>query len=39
MAIILNTFFVPYIYLATTGHIVFADFVTMVSGYAEKEEQ
>ncbi|MEA2014820.1 MAG: cytochrome b/b6 domain-containing protein, partial [Thermodesulfobacteriota bacterium] len=38
MAIIFAAFFVAHIYLATTGRTVFADFVTMVTGYAEKEE-
>jgi len=38
MAIMFAAFFVAHIYLATTGHTVSADFVTMVTGYAEKEE-
>jgi thiosulfate reductase cytochrome b subunit len=38
MAIIFAAFFVAHIYLATTGHTVFSDFVTMVTGYADKEE-
>jgi len=38
MAIIFTAFFVAHIYLATTGHTVFADFITMITGYAEKEE-
>jgi len=38
MAVIFAAFFVAHIYLATTGHTVFADFIAMVTGYADKEE-
>ena len=38
MAIIFTAFFVAHIYLATTGHTIFADFITMITGYADKEE-
>ena len=37
MAIIFAAFFVAHLYLATTGHTVTADFVTMVTGHAEEE--
>lgn len=38
MAILFTAFFVAHIYLATTGHTIFADFISMITGYAEKEE-
>lgn len=38
MAIIFTAFFIAHIYLATTGHTIFADFISMITGYAEKEE-
>lgn len=38
MAIIFAAFLVAHLYLATTGHTVFADFISMINGYAEKEE-
>jgi len=38
MAIIFAAFLVAHLYLATTGHTVFADFISMITGYAEKEE-
>ena len=38
MAVVFAAFFVAHIYLATTGHTVLADFIAMVTGYAEKEE-
>lgn len=38
MAIVFAAFFVVHIYLATTGHSVLADFISMITGYAEKEE-
>ncbi len=38
MAIVFVAFFIAHIYLATTGHTVFADFISMITGYAEKEE-
>lgn len=37
MAIIFAAFFIAHIYLATTGHTIFADLVSMITGYAEKE--
>jgi thiosulfate reductase cytochrome b subunit len=39
LAIIFVAFFIAHIYLATTGHTIFADVVSMITGYAEKEEQ
>jgi len=33
MAIIFTAFFVAHIYLATTGHTIFADFLSMITGY------
>jgi len=36
MAIIFTAFFVAHLYLATTGHTVFADFIAMVTGYDRK---
>lgn len=38
MAIVFTAFFIAHIYLATTSHTVWAEFVTMITGYAEKEE-
>ncbi len=38
MAVLFTAFFVAHIYLATTGHTIFADFISMITGYAEKEE-
>ena len=38
MAVIFAACFVVYLYLATTGLIVLADFIATIMGYAEKEE-
>ncbi len=38
MAILFAAFLVAHIYLATTGHTVLADFISMITGYADKEE-
>lgn len=38
MAIVFVAFLIAHIYLATTGHTILSDFVSMITGYAETEE-
>ena len=38
MAILFTAFLIAHLYLATTGHTIFGDFISMITGYAEKEE-
>jgi thiosulfate reductase cytochrome b subunit len=38
MAIIFASFLIVHLYLATTGYTIFGDIISMITGYAEKEE-
>jgi len=38
MAILFAAFFIAHIYMATMGHTIWSEVVTMITGYADKEE-